>query len=118
VDRKSPLGNPFYMRDESMREEVCDKFEVYFQEQVLTGRNPEALAYLNHLLELSRQTETLVLLCWCHPKRCHADTIAEWLNQQNCAECTKREKYAHLPICSVCAAEAYQKGEIHLDPEE
>ena len=34
VDRTSPVGNPFYMRDESMRDEVCDRYKNYFYGQL------------------------------------------------------------------------------------
>ena len=30
VDRASVLGNPFYMHTEAERDEVCNKYEVYF----------------------------------------------------------------------------------------
>ena len=30
VDRSSVLGNPYYMFDECMRDDVCIKYEMYF----------------------------------------------------------------------------------------
>lgn len=30
VDRTSVLGNPYYMFDECMRDDVCNKCEMYF----------------------------------------------------------------------------------------
>lgn len=35
VNRKSILGNPFYMKDESKRDEVCDKYEEYFNANIV-----------------------------------------------------------------------------------
>ena len=34
VDRSSVLGNPYFMKDESKRDEVCDKYEVYFNNKI------------------------------------------------------------------------------------
>lgn len=34
VDRTSAIGNPFWMKDESKRDEVCDKYKVYFDEKI------------------------------------------------------------------------------------
>ena len=31
VDRSSPVGNKFHMKNESMRDEVCDKYKTYFR---------------------------------------------------------------------------------------
>jgi hypothetical protein len=90
IDRTTALGNPFYMADESKRDEVCDKFEEYFRNSVLEAKNlpasnkndslRKAYDYLMHLRELSGKGQ-LVLLCWCKPKRCHGDTIAAWINK-------------------------------------
>lgn len=48
VDRTSPVGNPFYMRDESMRDEVCDRYENYFYEQLES--NAKFKEYLQAML--------------------------------------------------------------------
>jgi hypothetical protein len=37
VDRTSILGNPFYMKDESQRSVVCDKYEEYFNQKTKTS---------------------------------------------------------------------------------
>ena len=34
VDRTSPVGNPFYMASETKRDEVCDKYQRYFEKQI------------------------------------------------------------------------------------
>lgn len=91
ADRSTPLGNPFYMGHESMRDEVCDEYEAYFMDFVARLETPEAYdlsdkdiemsKQLEHLLELAKQVD-ITLMCWCYPKRCHCDTIAAWLNKQ------------------------------------
>lgn len=80
VDRASPVGNPFYMHDESERNEVCDKYEGYFYRQL--NYNSEFAMYLRKMLNALRQYGRLYLYCWCAPKRCHAETIKQWLEQQ------------------------------------
>jgi len=91
VDRKTPLGNPFYLKEEADRDKVCDAYEEWFNNSVLVGGKsiPEghlndfllkAYNYLQEILKVAR-TEHVVLLCHCGPKRCHADTIARWINR-------------------------------------
>lgn len=67
VGRPSKWGNPFAMHSEADRDEVCEKFEMY-----LAG--PGA-ALLDDLHELQGKT----LVCYCHPKRCHADSLVEFV---------------------------------------
>jgi hypothetical protein len=78
VDRTTPLGNPFFMESESLRDEVCNKFEAYFK---TNGLNAPTIFYLQELLDHAKEQD-IKLLCWCHPKRCHADTIANYLNEK------------------------------------
>ena len=86
VDRKSVLGNPFPMEDESKRSEVIALYRVWLWEEY---GQPEVKAELNRLLELARQAP-LTLVCWCAPKACHAEIIRScliWMdkmeNQEN-----------------------------------
>lgn len=101
-DRASYLGNPFDLKSEKLRDYVCDGFQEYF-DLVLGGAEP-AIAMLDiahkydlyiakswhpptrdqFLRELSRieeiaKTEPCTLLCWCSPKRCHVETISNYL---------------------------------------
>lgn len=34
IDRRSPLGNPFHMQNESQRDFVCDRYEQYFNDMI------------------------------------------------------------------------------------
>lgn len=77
VDRASVVGNPFYMANESKRNEVCDKYEAYFNEQIKT--NKAFRQYLESMLKALRTYKKIDLYCWCYPKRCHAETIQNWL---------------------------------------
>lgn len=77
VDRRSVLGNPYYMYDESYRDDVCNKYKIWFDKQVNT--NEEVQVALGKLIELYNQYDELRLFCWCAPKRCHAETIKKWI---------------------------------------
>jgi len=77
IGRPSPLGNPFVLRKESERDNVCDSYEAWFAAQI-KARNPRVLSELRKLYRLAQRGE-LVLGCYCAPKRCHGDTIKRFL---------------------------------------
>ncbi len=71
--RASPLHNPFSLprsASETERAACIDAFRVYFLKEIEGGNRP-ILEALNAL------TEDSVLGCWCKPKACHCDVIAE-----------------------------------------
>lgn len=76
VDRRSPLGNPFYLMDETERDKVCDMYEERFSKAKYTQLLWNELQRLRSLHEEYGQ---LRLFCWCVPKRCHAETIKRYL---------------------------------------
>lgn len=80
VDRKSALGNPFYMHNESERDLVCDQYAAYFQQRI-TKNNPgdPFIQELKRIQQLYKQYGKLRLFCWCAPKRCHGRTIRDYL---------------------------------------
>jgi hypothetical protein len=63
VGRGTPWGNPFVMFAEHQRDTVCDKFE----EVTLPNLDVRALRGKD-------------LVCWCAPKRCHADALLRKAN--------------------------------------
>ena len=71
VDRSSPWGNPFIMRNqtEAERAYVCDQFEQYARWRLAQERD---------WLEPLRGKH---LACWCAPKRCHAETLLRLANE-------------------------------------
>lgn len=88
VDRGgSPLGNPFFMENESLRDVVCDKYVKWFELMTdPTNQNAEAkrvMAELRKLLHVYKECGSLKLYCWCYPKRCHATTIKDWLLEKS-----------------------------------
>ncbi|KAL1512076.1 hypothetical protein AB1Y20_005348 [Prymnesium parvum] len=106
VDRQTPLGNPFPMRadgrDESLRDAVCDACEALMRAPLDANVDAIAAQYglrvdqrfkkpgaaqaledsLRALEARLRAGESLRLMCWCHPKRCHADGIVKVLRQR------------------------------------
>jgi hypothetical protein len=75
IGRPSPWGNPFSHLDGTLaqfkvasRDEAVDKFREWLL------ANPVLMARLPEL-------KGKVLACWCHPKRCHGDVLAELANR-------------------------------------
>ena len=80
VDRHSLLGNPYSMKDESDRDRVCDQYQEYFDNKVARANdNPGFMNELRMLEDIFLQNGRLDLFCWCAPKRCHAETIRDYL---------------------------------------
>ena len=75
VDRASVLGNPFYLENESQRDEVCNKYEEWFR----TNKDPAFQMMLDKLCKLYAEYGQLNLFCWCAPKRCHSETIRQYV---------------------------------------
>ena len=73
IGRGSPLGNPYPITQTESRDFVCDKYEEYLDTQI-TAKNPSIIKELNRLYNLY-QDGPITLLCFCHPKRCHGETI-------------------------------------------
>lgn len=84
VDRSSSvLGNPFFMIDESHREEVCDKYDDWFEQATENPLSVDIQTELKRLSNLYKEYGQLRLFCWCAPKRCHAETIRHWILVDN-----------------------------------
>ena len=81
VDRRSALGNPYTMMvdTEEERNRVCDNYEAWFAKAV--KENPLVMNELHRILEIARETDVM-LMCWCYPKRCHAETIKRYLEKE------------------------------------
>ena len=84
IGRGSPLGNPFPMHCEADRDLVCDSFNSYFKDKV-EKQDPYIVSELNRILELA-ETQEVILGCYCksksNPKRCHGDTVKEYLEER------------------------------------
>jgi benzoyl-CoA reductase/2-hydroxyglutaryl-CoA dehydratase subunit BcrC/BadD/HgdB len=78
VDRNSPVGNPFYLTDESERDAVCDAYEQYFHIKI-KDESSRFFTYMQQLIDYYNIHGHIVLRCWCYPKRCHAETIKNYI---------------------------------------
>jgi hypothetical protein len=76
VDRTSPVGNPFYMKNEFMRDEVCNKYEKHFEKSM--QNDIRFIRFIRNIVQLAK-THDIALGCWCYPKRCHAETIKKFI---------------------------------------
>lgn len=78
IDRgHSILCNPFYMHSEDEREEVCRKYKDHFALQVF--HNEAFTNALRELYRIAKRYGKLELFCWCAPKKCHGETIRNFL---------------------------------------
>ena len=60
----SKWGNPFGMRSESYRDEVCSRYNQWLERELQAGR-----LNIDELLPAKR------LGCWCKPLKCHGDQL-------------------------------------------
>jgi len=78
VGRPTPLGNPFRLEKEDQREEVVARYALWLEEQ-LQRENRRVVQAMGELYRRLKRRGALTLLCFCAPKRCHAEVIAERL---------------------------------------
>lgn len=78
VGRPSPLGNPFPLPKESLREECINKYKEWLYNKIET-EDQSVLSELDRLSLIFEEHGELTLSCWCSPKRCHAEVIRDIL---------------------------------------
>jgi hypothetical protein len=76
VGRPSPLGNPWRAGADLTRDEAIARYKVWLNIQWKT-QNHKVRDELNRLANKLIEDGELTLVCWCAPKNCHADVIAE-----------------------------------------
>ncbi|CAK0762234.1 hypothetical protein CCP4SC76_3680004 [Gammaproteobacteria bacterium] len=69
IDRNTDWGNPFETPSDGDRDTVCDNYADHY------------LPYKPSLLKKLKTLQGKVLVCWCHPLRCHGDHLAEQANK-------------------------------------
>lgn len=82
IDRRSPLGNPFHMQNESQRDFVCDRYEQYFNDMIKC-KSHEFIGTLDLMMRQYKIHNKLRLFCWCAPKRCHGETIKNFIENED-----------------------------------
>ena len=91
-DRKSPVGNPYTMHNESERDKVCEQYESLFDQTMhdntlddntvgplFNSNVGKFRAYIQEIVNFHNQHGHVTLACWCAPKRCHCETIKRWI---------------------------------------
>ena len=68
VGRPSKYGNPFQIGTHGTRDEVIDRYEMMLR------LRPDLVA------AAKQELRGLDLVCWCAPKRCHADILLRVAN--------------------------------------
>lgn len=99
VGRGSPLGNPFSFNGVNSvfktltfktREEAVAAYEKYFD---FAYENDEAFRkYFDEIYEHYKNGEDIYLQCFCKPKKCHADIIADKLQRKLILDKLKERK--------------------------
>lgn len=79
VDRQTPVGNPFVMDGENSRDEVCQQYQMWFNQKNVMRAHTPFHQYLTEIANAYLQHRQVRLFCWCAPKLCHAETIKLWL---------------------------------------
>lgn len=65
VGRPTIFGNPYEMKSEKDRDRVCDLYEIHARKMM------NSVWFVEELKKLKGKD----LVCWCYPKRCHAETL-------------------------------------------
>jgi len=104
IGRPSPFGNPFIIGKDGTRDEVVAKYRPYFYRRM--ARDMLFRAAVHSLAGK-------VLGCYCKPKPCHGDVIAEYLDrpmrvlEKSCPNCGgdiyTSYKYGKLWKCVKCS---------------
>jgi hypothetical protein len=68
IDRQTEWGNPFEMPSDGDRDMVCDNYANHY------------LPFKPSLIKKLSNLKGKVLVCWCHPERCHGDHLAREAN--------------------------------------
>ena len=79
--RGSALGNTFPMSSEADRDSVCNQYEVWFKERTMQGMENPQIDMLRKLYKAAKASD-INLGCFCAPKRCHCDTIKEFIDSK------------------------------------
>ena len=77
IGRKSPMGNPEYMRNGSdeEREHVIEFFDNHLEEVLASNIDSPMKIEFYRILNLVKAGHDVQLQCFCAPKKCHGDII-------------------------------------------
>lgn len=76
IGRGSVYGNPYLIGRDGTREEVIEKYRVYFKDRIARDSQfKQAVDWLNG--------KDIKLGCYCRPLECHGDVILDYLEELN-----------------------------------
>ena len=78
VDSRSVLGNPFYESERYTSEDACEAYRKYFYNRI-NEFDTIILGEVRVLYCAYIEYGKLNLFCWEAPRKCHANTIREYL---------------------------------------
>lgn len=70
---KYPYSNPYKIGTDGTREEVVDKFRIYFFARIKDDLN---------FKEKVDKLDGRILGCWCKPRLCHGDIYVEYFGDK------------------------------------
>lgn len=105
IGRPSPLGNPFTHNGVKTslaklsfktREEAIEAYDKYFDK--MYGVDEELTKAFDEIYEHYKNGEDVYLQCFCKPKSCHGDVIANKLQKKLLIEKMKENKHKGNPF--------------------
>jgi hypothetical protein len=82
IGRPSIWGNPFKIGVDGDRDEVIEKYRLW-----LLGKIEAPIEILRPSLEeIKKELKGKVLGCWCKPRSCHGDILAEFADSESKGE--------------------------------
>lgn len=85
VDRTTPLGNPFKISDKCTREECIEQYKGWLENVVFRtlyfAPDPRQCMFYDLVRKYKENGNRLILICWCVPKSCHAQVIADRIQE-------------------------------------
>lgn len=93
VARPSSLGNPYSHLPGTAEEfkvadrnEAIEKYRGWLETKIT---DPSAFGHEAVIAAMKMLSEESILVCWCKPKRCHADVVVEmWKKYHRKNECS------------------------------
>ena len=76
--KESPLNNPFKVNRESERELAIERYRKHLEYKLQDPMGDESNT-LDKLVSDLVANKVLRLACWCSPKKCHAEVIADYV---------------------------------------
>lgn len=84
----SVLGNPYVMKHESERDDVVERYAHHLERSLHPDDNSdmslEIKDAIGQIIQYALHEGDVKLGCFCHPKACHCDVIAETVNNMLC----------------------------------